>query len=89
MFPAFLTSHQAERTMTPAEQREVDRNTGELAASLAGLGRRVASPFRVRRRSPAAGLPHRRPGTSPAVVASACAVSCPGVRPAAPAGRCC
>jgi len=63
--------YQAERTRTAAEQREADRCNGELAASLAGLWRSLATPLRLLRRAQhtgpaglAAGPHHanRRPG---------------------------
>jgi hypothetical protein len=85
MFPAFLVNNQAVRTTTTAEQRELDRNTGELAASVAGLGRAVARPFRARHRAPRAGQPDCRPA---APVAVACAAGCAGSLAATSAGRC-
>jgi hypothetical protein len=41
--------YQAERTMTAAEQREVDATHAALAASLARLRRALAAPLRSRR----------------------------------------
>jgi hypothetical protein len=47
--------YQAERTMTCADQREVDAIHAELAASLTRLWRALAAPLRSR--------PGGRPGT--------------------------
>jgi hypothetical protein len=85
MFPAFLVNYQGERTTTTAEQRELDRNTGELAASVAGFGRAVSRPFRARRRASRAGRPDCRPAAPVAVV---CAAGCAGGLAATNAGRC-
>jgi hypothetical protein len=41
--------YQAERTMTSAQQREVDATHAEMAASLSRLWRSLAAPLRSRR----------------------------------------
>jgi len=48
MYTAYLI-YQAERTRTPAEQREVDATHAKLAASLNRLWRSLAAPLRLRR----------------------------------------
>ena len=52
--------YQAERTMTTAEQREVDEAHAELAASLSRLWRSLAAPLRSRRGN-RRGTPHQPP----------------------------
>jgi hypothetical protein len=61
--------YQAERTMTTAEQREVDASNARLVASLSRPWRSLAAPLRSRRRArrhggqPGAqrGTPHQPP----------------------------
>lgn len=53
--------YQAERTMTTAEQREVDAARAKLAASLTRLWHSLAAPLRSRPRGHH-GIRHQPPG---------------------------
>lgn len=67
--------YQAERTMSPAQQREADIANAHLVASIASAWRALTGPRRSRRRAP------RRPAGQPAgcaqLVGCAKPVGCP------------